>query len=74
MAFRERELAEPPMPPSAWEGLSTDPTGAGNGFSRVVRGGSWGDDASDCRAAARAARPPRERFHTIGFRLLRTTP
>jgi formylglycine-generating enzyme required for sulfatase activity len=31
----------------------TDPRGPGSGFSRVARGGGWGDDAYSCRTACR---------------------
>ena len=39
---------------------------------RVVRGGSWGNDARDCRSAARSSRAPGFRYGGIGFRLARS--
>jgi formylglycine-generating enzyme required for sulfatase activity len=35
---------------------------------RVVRGGSWGDNARTCRAAFRLRHAPDVRFSTLGFR------
>jgi len=37
---------------------------------RVIRGGSWMDDAIDCRSAVRSDRLPSFRDNTIGFRVL----
>ncbi len=45
-----------------------DPRGA----SRVVRGGSWGDVALDCRAAFRGHDAPDRRDFGLGFRLARS--
>jgi formylglycine-generating enzyme required for sulfatase activity len=45
-----------------------DPTGPASGTSRVVRGGSSQSYASGVRAAARSAREPEFRTHTLGFR------
>ncbi len=44
-------------------GLVTDPTGPSSGAYRVFRGGSWNDDARDCRSADRG------RVAALGFRL-----
>jgi formylglycine-generating enzyme required for sulfatase activity len=46
----------------------TDPTGPSSGDDRVLRGGSWSLNASDCRAAYRYGRNPGHRFHYLGFR------
>ena len=47
----------------------TDPLGAREGSGRVGRGGGWGLDAADCRAANRYAPGPTIRTIDIGFRL-----
>jgi len=46
-----------------------DPQGPNSGESRVLRGGSWGGDATGCRAACRSRYAPRHRFGSIGFRV-----
>ncbi|MFB1488306.1 MULTISPECIES: formylglycine-generating enzyme family protein [unclassified Thiocapsa] len=38
------------------------------GAARVVRGGSWGSGARDCRSACRAGLPPDDRYDLLGFR------
>ncbi|MDR0731785.1 MAG: formylglycine-generating enzyme family protein, partial [Treponema sp.] len=50
---------------------ATDPTGAGSGTSRVVRGGSWNSDARGVRSADRYRGSPSGRSNTVGFRLVR---
>ncbi|MCB9868075.1 MAG: formylglycine-generating enzyme family protein [Phycisphaerales bacterium] len=61
-----------------WHGEYTssaiDPLGADAGVYRVMRGGSWADEAHDARAACRGIAPPGERGDGIGFRLARTAP
>jgi formylglycine-generating enzyme required for sulfatase activity len=52
----------------------TDPQGPASGSYRVYRGGSWYDDAGDCRSAYRPGWPPGTRNGYLGFRLLRTAP
>ncbi len=52
-------------------GFVTDPRGATSGSLRVSRGGSWGGDASRCRASHRAFDSPDTRNEYAGFRLLR---
>ena len=51
---------------------ATDPTGVGWSFApvdyRVVRGGSWDDDASFCRSASRSSREEKFSWGDIGFR------
>ncbi len=42
-----------------------------NGENRVLRGGSWINDARNCRAANRNGNPPGNRNENIGFRLSR---
>ena len=51
---------------------STDPTGMSAGSFRVIRGGSWSDDAQSLRSAYRYYHDyPSSRGSGIGFRLLR---
>jgi formylglycine-generating enzyme required for sulfatase activity len=45
-----------------------DPTGAFSGQYRVLRGGSWGGAAVDCRSAGRDRVNPWGRFNDGGFR------
>jgi formylglycine-generating enzyme required for sulfatase activity len=52
---------------------ATDPTGAMSGSLRVLRGGSWSDDAGDCRSADRLRDSPRDRGSALGFRVLRSS-
>ena len=51
-------------------GATLDPTGPAEGDERVLRGGSWNDDADEARSAARHDADPREMGHTIGFRVV----
>ena len=48
-----------------------DPTGLRAGSHRVLRGGSWDDDAEDLRSANRGYIVPDSRNSLVGFRLLR---
>jgi sulfatase modifying factor 1 len=56
-----------PYGPSA----QTDPRGADSGRDRVLRGGSWNDDASTVRAAYRNFRKPGSSAIYGGFRVVR---
>lgn len=47
----------------------TDPTGPTTGSTKVVRGGSWFDDASKCRTANRSEETPNYRINNLGLRL-----
>ena len=48
----------------------TDPTGPDGGMLyNIIRGGSWGDAASDCRSAYRNAIAPGEYYSNVGFRV-----
>jgi len=49
-----------------------DPTGGGSGGARVLRGGSWGDDATFCRAAYRCSFDPSSSYYYYGLRAART--
>jgi formylglycine-generating enzyme required for sulfatase activity len=48
-----------------------DPPGPPSGSFRVVRGGSWWDDARKSRSAYRSMEFPGNRYGYLGFRLLR---
>ncbi len=52
-------------------GNQTDPAGSSSGSSRVLRGGSWVYDASDCRSASRFSHNPSSRYGSLGFRVVR---
>jgi formylglycine-generating enzyme required for sulfatase activity len=47
----------------------TDPLGPDKGPDRVIRGGSWYDEAADCRSANRSGHGPSYRLPDGGFRL-----
>ena len=55
-------------------GSVTDPTGPPAGSTRVVRGGGWGNHASDCRSADRNKCSPNVGSSGLGFRLARSSP
>jgi len=48
-----------------------NPSGPESGSFRVVRGGSWYDDADYCRSAYRYGLAPGDRAADLGFRLAR---
>jgi formylglycine-generating enzyme required for sulfatase activity len=53
-------------------GTQTDPTGAGSGTGRMVRGGSWDHDGQYLRSAYRDyLTPPSNRSYFFGFRVVR---
>jgi len=52
-------------------GSQTNPQGASSGSSRVLRGGSWGGNATYARCASRGYDAPSDRGIYIGFRLVR---
>jgi len=49
-------------------GGGSDPRGPTSGSYRVFRGGGWGNDAFDCRAAYRDGYYPALNYGSIGFR------
>ncbi|MBO7524585.1 MAG: formylglycine-generating enzyme family protein, partial [Verrucomicrobia bacterium] len=53
-------------------GPVTDPAGPETGSHRVMRGGSYGDDACDCRSAVRSYSSPSESYNFCGFRVALT--
>jgi formylglycine-generating enzyme required for sulfatase activity/tRNA A-37 threonylcarbamoyl transferase component Bud32 len=55
-------------------GKVSNPTGPGEGSSRVGRGGSWFHSAEYCRAAFRRSYVPGYRDFHLGFRLARSSP
>ncbi len=59
-------------PLTAEAGLVGDPTGPATGRERIWRGGSWGNDPEQVRAATRSAKLPTHRPFSVGFRLART--
>ena len=48
----------------------TNPTGASSGSRRVLRGGSWGNYAWNCRLSHRSLNSPGNRFYNFGLRLV----
>jgi formylglycine-generating enzyme len=46
----------------------TDPLGPTSGVYRILRGGNWFGDASECRVARRGAWTPTETYDRFGFR------
>lgn len=52
-------------------GQVTDPKGPASGKGRVLRGGSWLDDARNLRSARRFSYSPDFRDYDIGFRVVR---
>ena len=55
----------------AGQGTVTDPVGPTAGEMRVEKGGSWGDEAANCRVAGRFRDYPASAFSHTGFRLAR---
>ena len=53
-------------------GLQDNPTGAGKGIWRIMRGGGWSDGEDRfCRSAARYYRAPNVRSTALGFRIVK---
>ena len=50
---------------------ATDPTGPDTGRTRVVRGGSYGDDPASLRVSNRTPNPPDRANLNVGFRCVR---
>ncbi|MBE6193211.1 MAG: PEGA domain-containing protein [Rikenellaceae bacterium] len=50
--------------------LQTNPMGPSGGSDRVLRGGSWLNDARDCRVSIRDSVTPDSRLSDYGFRLV----
>ena len=52
------------------KGVVENPAGPETGSRRVLRGGSWGRNAENCRSAYRFRCPPGDRSGSFGFRLV----
>ncbi len=48
--------------------MACQTAGAGQGVNRVNRGGSWNNNAANCRAANRNRNNPDNRNNNLGFR------
>ena len=62
-----------------WHGLYaseevSDPSGPETAANRVIRGGSWADDAECCRSAFRSGNEPQFRDLHRGFRVAAVPP
>ena len=57
-----------------YSGTVSNPVGAGSHLFTVSRGGSWFNDARDCRAAVRYSDLQSTRSSALGFRLVRSLP
>ena len=70
--------SEHPIPPFEKGGSggisSENSSGPASGSGRVVRSGSWGSGADNCRSANRSGIVPSDRDFFLGFRLSRTGP
>lgn len=55
-------------------GRLVDPAGPRLGAWRILRGGSWGNDAASARASSRGDWAPRVRGDVLGLRVCRTLP
>jgi formylglycine-generating enzyme required for sulfatase activity len=54
-------------------GTQRDPQGAADGSERVIRGGSWRNDARHCRSANRGRDDPSDAGDNLGFRVARSS-
>lgn len=71
--YQKLKLMNDTMSASQGEQLLTDnPSGPEVGSYRVVRGGTWGNDASHCRSAYRVNAHPSNHSVNLGFRLSRS--
>ena len=57
-----------------YSGDVTDPVGPVSGFYRILRGGSWYNDARYCRSASREWGTPGNTSDIRGFRVCRSVP
>ena len=70
--FSARQLARTWDWKGPYSGDAIDPTGPSSGSNRVLRGGSWYDNAWGVRVANRHGETPGVRYGMIGFRLATT--
>ena len=56
---------------SGTRSYGTDPKGSSSGSDRVLRGGCWGSNASDCTSSFPGANSPSSVYSSFGFRLSR---
>ena len=54
----------------SYDGDATDPKGREEGYLRVLRGGGWDGDASECRSAYRGRSYHGNAYHSHGFRVV----
>ncbi len=54
--------------------IDRDPAGATSNSNRVVRGGSWFNNASAAVVSHREVRDPKAKAATVGFRIVRSVP
>jgi formylglycine-generating enzyme required for sulfatase activity len=54
-----------------YRGSETDPIGASKGSEKIIRGGSWDDEACSCRSAARGKGNILQRSFNCGLRIAR---
>jgi formylglycine-generating enzyme required for sulfatase activity len=53
-----------------YSGAAVDPTGPATGAERILRGGSWQNDATLCRSSYREHLEPTKRTSSDGFRVV----
>ncbi|MDR0970250.1 MAG: SUMF1/EgtB/PvdO family nonheme iron enzyme [Lentimicrobiaceae bacterium] len=58
------------MPPKAVENIFRKRVSAAKGSNRVIRGGSWNNNARNCRVSNRNNNAPGNRNNNVGFRLV----
>jgi len=56
------------------QGMKVNPEGSDKSAHRVARGGSWDNDAMDCRVANRGSDDATNTSYNLGFRLALSVP